>query len=473
MDKETLSHYGWIVILILVLSVMLAFATPFGQYVGTSVKQIAENFGITSSNNLSDENIDKLGDDFDNKFNDRVKATCGIEGHYEGDGKNHVKLSTPCNNGHEWQCQCNGWVVPAGGTYTTSQYINGKRTYNSGEQLPCGYIAQKGDTYEDEEYEYSINSTWRINTVKDRHKTSYGEMLSNIAGVDVTRMYFTFHSCKDMEYAPKIPNTITDMYSAFLNCDKLITAPEIPYGVTQMFQAFSGCSSLTTGPKLPDTVKNMDSTFSYCYSLKTSPQIPYGVTNMHQTFLKCNNLLTAPEIPNSVTVMKNTFMYCDNLQSVSTIPSSVTDMFQTFRDCENLTGDIKINANPTSFDNCFMDTKKNISLTGTSSVLQQLASTATNGNVTVANANIVTIKIIDAVRKKGISNAEVTIKNENCQFSGTTNSDGTVEFNNVPDGSYQVFLSCATYEFITDVTVNVSGKTEATFSAERTASVIP
>ena len=33
MDKETLSHYGWIVILVLILSVMLALATPFGNYV--------------------------------------------------------------------------------------------------------------------------------------------------------------------------------------------------------------------------------------------------------------------------------------------------------------------------------------------------------------------------------------------------------------------------------------------------------
>ena len=29
MDKETLSHYGWIVILVLILAVLLAFATPF------------------------------------------------------------------------------------------------------------------------------------------------------------------------------------------------------------------------------------------------------------------------------------------------------------------------------------------------------------------------------------------------------------------------------------------------------------
>ena len=30
MDKETLSNYGWVVICVLVLVVMIALATPFG-----------------------------------------------------------------------------------------------------------------------------------------------------------------------------------------------------------------------------------------------------------------------------------------------------------------------------------------------------------------------------------------------------------------------------------------------------------
>ena len=38
MDKETLSHYGWIVILVLILSVMLALATPFGMFVADGFK---------------------------------------------------------------------------------------------------------------------------------------------------------------------------------------------------------------------------------------------------------------------------------------------------------------------------------------------------------------------------------------------------------------------------------------------------
>ena len=33
MDKETLSNYGWVVICVLVLVVMIALATPFGEYI--------------------------------------------------------------------------------------------------------------------------------------------------------------------------------------------------------------------------------------------------------------------------------------------------------------------------------------------------------------------------------------------------------------------------------------------------------
>ena len=42
MDKETLSNYGWVVIAVLVLAVMIAMATPFGNYVANAVKSTTE-----------------------------------------------------------------------------------------------------------------------------------------------------------------------------------------------------------------------------------------------------------------------------------------------------------------------------------------------------------------------------------------------------------------------------------------------
>ena len=42
MDKSTLSNYGWIVIAVLVLSVMIALATPFGEYIQAGVESTTQ-----------------------------------------------------------------------------------------------------------------------------------------------------------------------------------------------------------------------------------------------------------------------------------------------------------------------------------------------------------------------------------------------------------------------------------------------
>ena len=50
MDKETLSNYGWIVILVLILAVMLALATPFGTFVADAIKSTTQGlFDVNQS----------------------------------------------------------------------------------------------------------------------------------------------------------------------------------------------------------------------------------------------------------------------------------------------------------------------------------------------------------------------------------------------------------------------------------------
>lgn len=48
MDKQTLSNYGWIVIAVLVLSVMIALATPFGEYIKAGVESTTAGLFETS-----------------------------------------------------------------------------------------------------------------------------------------------------------------------------------------------------------------------------------------------------------------------------------------------------------------------------------------------------------------------------------------------------------------------------------------
>ena len=59
-------------------------------------------------------------------------------------------------------------------------------------------------------------------------------------------------------------------------------------------------------------------------------------------------------------------------------------MEETFADCFSLTGNVVINANPEVYANCFQCTMEPITLSGSSSLLAELAETSEAGNVTVA-----------------------------------------------------------------------------------------
>ena len=91
MDRQTLSNYGWIVIAILVLSVMIALATPFGHY----IKLGAENtlFGlIGTSNNAMDAGFgDILNKEPEDSTNTANKTGLEFEVMYENsDNPNEV-----------------------------------------------------------------------------------------------------------------------------------------------------------------------------------------------------------------------------------------------------------------------------------------------------------------------------------------------------------------------------------------------
>ncbi len=60
MDKNTLSHYGWIVVLILILSVLLALATPFGKFIAKGFEATYVAFSLGDYDNLGNL-IDEAG----------------------------------------------------------------------------------------------------------------------------------------------------------------------------------------------------------------------------------------------------------------------------------------------------------------------------------------------------------------------------------------------------------------------------
>lgn len=94
MDRKTLSHYGWLIITTLVLSVILALASPLGVYVGDGIISIGQQFTATEENNVNQDNVDKLSNQFTGEFNDcdhinidfvgYKEVTCDVDG-YTGD----------------------------------------------------------------------------------------------------------------------------------------------------------------------------------------------------------------------------------------------------------------------------------------------------------------------------------------------------------------------------------------------------
>ncbi len=69
MDKQTLSNYGWLVIVTLILAVMLALATPFGEYVGNGVVSVVNGFIGSSNQAMDDDNIGSMSNIWNEKLN--------------------------------------------------------------------------------------------------------------------------------------------------------------------------------------------------------------------------------------------------------------------------------------------------------------------------------------------------------------------------------------------------------------------
>ena len=160
---------------------MLALASPFGSFVSTAIKDVTGGFWDVNSVALKGVGISTEDVDFPVE-----PASCGIEGHYIGDDKGEHGIPVEdCKSGHTYTCECDRWVVPKDGKYTTHLGT----IYTEGNKLPCGYIPQTGDEYVDNDYRYRFNyyligSNWyEFNSqngwgvrVRNSNKTSYCEI---------------------------------------------------------------------------------------------------------------------------------------------------------------------------------------------------------------------------------------------------------------------------------------------------------
>lgn len=79
MDKETLSNYGWIVILVLILAVLLALATPFGNFIAGAFKATTAGFFSVNQNAMNAGGITIPGQNFDDTSSDETPVALGCD----------------------------------------------------------------------------------------------------------------------------------------------------------------------------------------------------------------------------------------------------------------------------------------------------------------------------------------------------------------------------------------------------------
>lgn len=351
MDKETLSNYGWIVVLVLVLAVMLALATPFGTFIAGAIKSTTAGLFSVNQAALGSAGID---------VNDMVFENCD---HLETELRNVTDTYTG-----DTCCKACGAVLQTGQTVRPKVPDGGKYTaadgavYNPGDEMP--EVVTTGDSYIYGDYEYRYNqylngksnanvpnwanresqNGWGVNAI-DNKKQVYGDILDTINGKPITSIRSTFHACKSMPTVPHIPNTVTNMDFAFYGCTSLtdLSSFIIPNSVTTVWGTFTNCTGLTKAPAIPSSVSWLRTTFEGCTSLTADglPQLSEGLEQMTGTFSGCTNLedLASYNIPSTVTSMDNTFANCSKLTHAPKIPENVTNITRAFYGCTSLTVD--------------------------------------------------------------------------------------------------------------------------------------
>ena len=310
MDKETLSNYGWIVIAVLVLAVMIALATPFGTFIENGIKSTTQGLFDVEQKALGAASIIIPDQEFEGSNGGSAPST---------------PTKDPALNPDD------GTTPQNGDTYEYGDYIY---TYHLHKEM-----------------EYDIGWQVDLNTaVTDTNQTSYGAILESINGEPVTSMYGTFGFCKFLtdDGIPTIPSGVTNMSHTFSSCESLkdLSSLVIPSSVIYMQNTFQNCTALVTAPAIPNSVTEMWGVFNYCTSLVTAPDMSNAtsVTTIARTFWGCTALVDLSDfsIPSSVTDMEDTFWGCTSLVTAPAIPDGVTKMYSTFYGCTALVGTIEI-----------------------------------------------------------------------------------------------------------------------------------
>lgn len=364
MDKETLSHYGWIVVLVLVLSVLLAMATPFGKYIANAVENTTQGLFNTEQKALDAANIEQMENEWDDYLNgedcsggtgtetpseptptecqhtntttiNASSATCTVVG-YTGDTYcNDCQTTTATGTAVSATGHQNTTIINASAAYTGDTYCNDcKTTIATGEIIPNNAVSEL------EPGLYQTGTTTLLYSWDEL--ISLGAIVNNGGTISAPYEFdgddYIWVIDMDGDLVLPYDGSVTGIGdSAFYGCQQIsnITIPDSVINIGNA--AFHGCMGLSS-ITIPDSVTSIGfMAFTKCGGL-TSITIPDSVTYIgHSAFGYCQNLQSVVLSKNITEIGDSVFADCTVLTNLS-IPSGVSSIGNyVFKDCTSLT----------------------------------------------------------------------------------------------------------------------------------------
>lgn len=146
MDKETLSNYGWIVICVLVLAVMIALATPFGSFVSGAVQNTTQGLFDVNQSALNSTGLISIDDqEFDTPGTTKVEVGTNIATAIADAPDGEVLVMQEDINIAQLKIEKNVIIDLNGHTLTTSNNYGGLLLKN-GSGIKNGTIVHNGNT---------------------------------------------------------------------------------------------------------------------------------------------------------------------------------------------------------------------------------------------------------------------------------------------------------------------------------------
>lgn len=316
MDRETLSHYGWIIVVLICMAIIISLATPFGRYIGTVTSNVAD--GVQGATNQIDreqasadmgdlflgdsENVGNINISGSNNTG-KVNSTIPQGGIYFPEGD----LSYPIGDGYMMTPVLTATRAKFAPDFDTSVYIGNKP--DGGDAFP---ELKDGDIFIYGSYQYVYNATpydrrhitlqnapdYKIEQIDGWYVMEYKPqkeaqpILTEINGKKVKNIDWLFKDNTKLTDASKfvIPDSVTSAVGVFYKCSSLTKAPVIPSTLKVVTRMFMGCTSLRGNIEVNTNPTNYG---NFLANVDTSNITITGITSCKTELLKTDTKETS------------------------------------------------------------------------------------------------------------------------------------------------------------------------------------